>query len=36
MHFVEQKYEINKNGTESEMENPANSFRQTNRELKLI
>ena len=36
MHFGEPTYKINKNGTESEMENPANSFRQKNRELKLI
>ena len=31
MHFVEQKYKnFNKNETESKMENPRHSFRETN------
>ena len=35
MHFVEQKYKLNKNETESKMENPTHSFRETNLALKL-
>ena len=36
MHFDEQKYEFNKNGTESKVENPIHSFRETNLALQLI
>ena len=38
MHFVEQKYNINfnKNQTKSKMENPTQSFRETNLALQLM
>ena len=36
MHSVEQKYNFSKNETESEMENPTQSFRETNLVLQLI
>ena len=36
MGFVEQKYKFNKNGTESKIENPTHSFKDTNLVLELI
>ena len=36
MHFVEQKYKLNRNKTEWKMENPTHSFKETNLGLQLI
>ena len=36
MYFVEQKINVNKNETESKMENPTHSFREPNLLLRLI
>ena len=36
MHFVEQKFKLYRNETESKMENPTHSFRETNLMLQLI
>ena len=36
MNFVEQNMNFNKNKTESKMENPTQSFRETNLRLLLI
>ena len=36
MHFLEQKYKLDKNGTESKMKNPTDSFRGTKLVLQLI
>ena len=36
MHFLEQKYNSNKNETESKMKNPTHSFRETNLKPQLI
>ena len=36
MLFIEKKKIFNKNETESKMENPAHTFRETNLELQLI
>ena len=36
IHFVEQKYNFNKNETESKMENPTHNWKETNLVLQLI
>ena len=36
MHFFEQKYKLPKNETDTKMENPPRSFRETNLVLQLI
>ena len=36
MHFVGEKYELNKNETKLKMENPTHSPREKNRVLQLI
>ena len=36
MHFVEQKYKLDKNETESKMKKSTHSFRETNLVLQLI